>query len=361
MPLGHFNASIVNSCQQAASLMWEQEAVVLKNSLEQPAEYSDDSALTTLTNTPVLSDLELSAPKTPPQEIEASEPPKDDGPSSTPRRPRTRAARLTEQAAVVKCALATSSPSQDIKTCLKISSNGSALAIQELARETSPYQLGKIKVEPAQGNSGLDGGIDSIPSAHGAEHEQRSTVESMDRPRRLAIAQQRADEWHLSPLDQGFKGSNTKTSALDEFGQELGFLKPNLQKQPKSSPQKSATVPYYQPGRVFKWKVLEIPGHRRTHEIPGLSGSQGRTAGDQQGGLPPQILGADQSQTALQPPAQTAPTRAPSSPARNEETVFISVDPDGDVKMEEPAQIPQTTRPGRIQPKSVGYRNWAFG
>lgn len=343
MPLGHFNASIVNSCQQSAPLIPEQEAVILKGSLGKPVEYSDDSALTTLTNTPVLSDVELFAPKTPSRETEGSDTPKDDGSRSTPRRPVTLAPR---QAASVKPALTTISPSQDTKISLKLSTNGGASAIRKLARETSPFQPGKIKVEAAQVNAGLDGGIDPNLFAHGVEYEQQSTAESVNRPRRrMAIAQQRVDEWRLRPLDQGFEGSNTKTSALNKVGRTPGFLKPIPPQPLESPPRKSgngtpAAVPYYQPGRVFNWKVLGSAGHRPTQEIPGPSGSQEWTALGQQSGLPSHIIGAEQCQTALQYPAQPPSTRTPSSPARNEDAVFISIDPDGVVKMEEPAQSP---------------------
>lgn len=341
MPLGHFSASIANSCQQAMSLIREQEAAALKESLKQPAEYSDDSALTTLTNTPVLSDLELAAPQTPSRDTEGSDTPKNS--SLTPRRPRTRAAlqaaRLAEQATAVKRTLATIAPSDNVRESPEIHTHGSASVIQRLATGSSPYQMGNIKVEEAQAHAGLDGGRDSPSSAHVAEHKQRSTAEGMNRSRRMAIAEQRVDEWRLGPLALGSKVSNTQTSALGKFGQELGFLKPDPQQQPADSPQKpgsktSAAVPYYQPGRVFKWKALESPAHAQTQKVSGSAGSQERRARGQQGCSPLQMLGIDPAQFSRQPPPQQRPARAPRPPARHEEAVFISVDSDDDVKIE---------------------------
>ncbi|KAG8166797.1 hypothetical protein KVR01_002486 [Diaporthe batatas] len=241
MPLGHFNASIINICQQAVSVIREQKAAVLNEFPDQSpaADYSDESALTTLTNTPVLSDVELSAPKTPSPETEGSDTPKDGGSSSTTRIPRTRASRLAETATAVKHTLATIAPSQDIRPSLKLSTNDGASALQKPARETSPLQLGKIKLEPAEGKSGLDGRIDPKLCAHGAEYEQRSIAECVNKGRRMAIAQQSVDEWCIRPLDQGFISGNTKAAAREKVGQEVGFLEADPQQQLRTSPQNS--------------------------------------------------------------------------------------------------------------------------
>jgi hypothetical protein len=349
MPLGHFSGSIVNNCQQAVSLIRAHETTAGQKSSQQHTEYSDDSTLTTLTNTPVLSDVELAAPNTPSRGSELSDTPNYDGSSSTPRKLGARgalqAARPGELSTVVKNTLTTMSPSQKIRESPRLSSKGRASVIQRLATGSPASQLDDAAVELAQGRSGLDGRRDSKLSAHVAEHEQPSTAERVNRPRRMAIAQQRADEWRLRPLTEGLESSNTTNSALDKLGQELGFLIPEPQQQLRGSPQnpgsgKSAAAPYYQPGRVFKWKALERPAQERTHNASGAAGSQERGDWGRQVCLPPQMLGANQAQTAQQSPAQRRPARARRPAARHENAVFISVDSDGDVKMEEPAQSP---------------------
>lgn len=344
MPLGHFSVSIVKCCQQAVSLIRAQEATADKKSSEQHIEYSDDSTLTTLTSTPVLSDVEIAAPNTPSHGSELSDTPNYDGSSSTPRKLRTvralQAARPGEQSTVVRHALTTISPTQKVRASTGLSSKGRASVIQRLATGSPLSQLDYVAVESAQGNSGLDGRGDSKFSAHVTEHEQRSIAERVNRPRRMAIAGQRADEWRLRPLTQGFESSNKTNSALDKLGRELGFLKPEPQQRSTDSPKKpgngtSAAVPYYKPGRVFKWKVLERPAHEWTRNTSGAAGSQERKDCGRQVCLPPQMLAANQAPTAQQSPAQKRPTRARRPAARHEDAVFISVDSDGDVKMEE--------------------------
>lgn len=349
MPLGYFSVSIVNSCQQAISLDEAQEAITEKKSPQQCTEFSDDSTLTTLTNTPVLSDVELASPNTPSRGSELSDTPKYDGSGSTSRRPRTRrdlqAASREDRATAVKLPVTTTSSSQNARTSSKLSTNSSASVTQRLATGSSPYQLDDVSVQSAQGYADWDGGRDSESFAHVAQGEQGSTSEAVNRPRRLAIAEQNGDVCLFRPMNQGFESRNTTTSDLDKLGQELGFLKPAPQQQLRDSPQKSGngtptTVPYYQPGQVFKWKVLERPGQKKTNEGSGAAGSQERKAWDRQICLPPRMLDANEAQAAQQPATKQRSARTPRPPIRIRDAVFISVDSDGDIKMEEPAQSP---------------------
>lgn len=340
MPLGHFSVSIVNNCQQTVSLVEAQDAIAEKNSLQQCTEFSDDSTLTTLTNTPVLSDVELA---------ELSDTPKYDGSSSTPRRPRTRrvfrAASRDEKSTVVKLPVTTIPSSQNIRTSSELSTNSSASVIQGLVTGSSPYHLDDVAVQSAQGHAGWDGRRDSKSFAHVAQGKQGSTSEMVNRPRRMAIAKQKGDEWLLRPLNQGFESENTRRSDLDKFGQELGFLKPEPQQQLRDSPQKSGNgtptaVPYYQAGRVFKWKVLERPGHKQRNEDSGTAGSQEPKARDRQIYLPLQMLGVNKAQASQQHAAEERPSRTPRPSVLNQDAIFVSVDSDGDIKMEGPAQSP---------------------
>lgn len=354
MPLGHFSVSIVNSCQQAILLEEAQEAIAEKKSPQQCTEFSDDSTLTTLTNTPVLSDVELATPNTPSRGSELSDTPKYDGSSSTPRRPRTRralqSASRDENATAVKLPVTTISSSRNVRISPKLSTNSSASVIQRLATGSSPYQLNEVLVQSAQGDADWDGGRDSKSFAHVSQGEQGSTSEAVNRPRRLAIAEQNGDECLFKPMNHGFENENTTKSDLDKLGQELGFLKPAPQQQLRDSPQKSrigtpTAVPYYQPGRVFKWKVLERPGQKQTNEGSRAAGSQERKAWDGQICLPPRMLDVSEAQAAQQPATKQRRARTSRPPVRIHDAVFISVDSDDDIKMEEPAQSPIQPEP----------------
>lgn len=345
MPLGHFSISIVNSCQQTVSKIQAQKATAIRKSPQQYTEYSDDSTLTTLTNTPVLSDMELPAPKTPSQGSELSAALKYDGSTSTPRRSKKRQAlqttRMKNQATALKLALSAASPSRNSKTLSDLSTKADASIIQRQATGHSPCQMkqNEMAVAPAQGCSVLEAEGDSKMPTHVAENKQQSTAERLKRPRRMAIAEQEFDESRLRPLAQGSECSNTMKSILSNLGQEseseqnLEQLKNLKDPTQDSGNGKPAPAPYYKAEREFKWKILERPGYEQTTKASrAATGSQERKVRDRQDCQRPPATGALQAQTARQSPAPQCTSTVQGRPAQHQEAVLIPDDSDGDVE-----------------------------
>lgn len=362
MPLGHFSIGIINSCQQTVSKIQAQKTTAA-GSVQQYTEYSDDSTLTTLTNTPVLSDLDIPAPKTPSQGSELSDALRYDGSTSTPRsrkRHVLQTTRMQNQATALKLALSAASPSRNTKTLPGLSTEADTSIIQRLATRHSPCQTkpDEMAVVPAQGCSILEGGDSNIP-AHVAETEQQGTAERLKRPRRMAIAEQEFDELRLRPLAQGFESSNTTKSSFSNLGQgpeseqnfeKLQHLKDPTQDSGNGTP---ATVPYYKAERVFKWKILERPGYVQTPKASrAATGSQERKARGRQDCQRPSVTGALQAQTARQSPALQHTSTAQGRPAQHQEAVLIPDDSDGDVDMEDVGQ--STAQPEtQLDPSTV--------
>lgn len=329
MPLGHFSMSIVSSCQQTVSEIQAQESTAARKSLQQHTEYSDDSTLTTLTNTPVLSDMEITAPKTPSQGSELSDALRYDGSTSTPRRSRKRQAlqttRMRNQATALKLALSAASPSRSTKTTPELPSSGTASVLL-------PVKQDEMKVAPAQVFSALKREGDSKAPAHVAANEQQSTAERLKRPRRMAmaIAEQEFDELRLRPLAQGSGSTTTMKAVLSSLGQRLeseqNFEQLRHLKDPtrESGNDAPAPAPYYKAEREFKWKILERPGYERTPKASrAATGSQERKATGRQDCQRPPVTGSPQR-----------PSRAQGQLAQPQEAVLVPDDSDGDVKME---------------------------
>lgn len=352
MPLGHFSIVIVNSCQQTVSKIQAENATAARKSLQQYTEYSDDSSLTTLTSTPVLSDMEIPAPKTPPQGSELSDNLRYDGSTSTPRKSKKLQAlqttRMKNQATALKLALSAASPSQNTKTLPELSNKADASITQRLATGHSPCQMkqDEVALAPAQEGSVLEGEGDPKVPAHVAENEQRSTAERLKRPRRMAIAEEEFEQLRLRPLAQGSESSNTMKPVLSNLDQglksEQNFEKLQHLKDPtqESGDGPPAPVPYYKAERVFKWKILERPGYEHAPKASraAATGSQERKARGRQDCQRQPVTGADQSQTARQSPAIQHTSTFQGPPAQHQEAVLIPDDSDGDVEKEEVGQ-----------------------
>lgn len=160
----------------------------------------------------------------------------------------------------------------------------------------------------------------------------------------MAIAQQDFDEFRLGPLTQGFESSNALKSVLDNHGQGAGFEQDSENQQPLKDPTQESgngtpvPTPYYKAAQAFKWKILERPGYGRTPKASHAAESQERKVLGGQDCPRPPMTGADQSQTAIKPPAPQRPYRDQGQAAQSQEAVLIPDDSDGDVKMDDADQ-----------------------
>lgn len=343
MPLGHFSISIVNSCQQTVARIQAQKAAAVKESLQQYNEYSDDSPLTTLTNTPVLSDMELPAAKSPLRGSGLSDTPRYDGSTSTPRKSRNlhvwQTPRKVKQATPIKLALSAASPSRKTKGSCDLSTKANSSVVHGLATATSPTQ--RYTAQDGRGGS-------KVPALVAA-NEQRIAPDRFDRPRRMAIAESEFDQLHLRPLSQGSESSNTVKSILDNLDQGLKDKQTSGQHQHLKDPTQESgngtivPVPYYKAERVFKWKILERPGYEGTPKASRATGSQERKSNNAKDCQRPPVTGAQQSPAAKQSPAPQRPSKAQGQAAQPREAILIPDDSDGDVKSEDAAQ--STPRP----------------
>lgn len=352
MPLGHFSISIVNSCQQTVSRIRAQKAAAVKESLQQYAEYSDDSTLTTLTNTPVLSDMELPAAKSPLRGSGLSDTPRYDGSTSTPRKSANLHAWQTpkkaKQATPIRLALSAASPSRNTKGSRDLSTKANGSVVHGLATATSPTQ--EYATQDGRGGS-------KVPALVAA-NEQRSAPDRVNRPRRMAIAEQEFDQLRLRPLSQGSESSNTVKSILDNLDQGLKAKQKSGQHQHLKDPTQEsvngtiAPVPYYKAERVFKWKILERPGYEGTPKATRTAGSQERKSHGAQDCQPLPATDAQQSRTAKQSPAPRRSSRVQGKAAQPREAILVPDDSDGDVKSEDVGQ--STTQPEtHLDPSTV--------
>lgn len=362
MPLGHFNINIVKSCQQTVSQIQAQKAADAEKSAQQHRDHSDDSTLTTLTNTPILSDMDIPLVRSESRGSDCSDNLRFDGSTSTSRRSRKRQALQTtmtdKQTATIKVDLSAASPSQSTKAPLSLPSQVDASITRGFATCNSPYQIKQDEaaaVQP-QGCPITERGRDSKLSAHPAENQQQSTAE---RPRRMAIAEQEFDQLRLGSLTQASESSNTKKSILENLDrqpkseqnfEQLQLLKDPTQDSGNGSP---APVPYYKADKVFKWKVLERPGYELLPEVSSAAGGiqvrkvRGRQRDPQQ----PQMTGFHSAEEAQHASPQR-PIKAQGQPFQHQEAVIIPDDSDGDVKMEDAGQ--STAQPGTcLDPSTV--------
>lgn len=363
MPLGHFNINIVKICQQIVSEIQAQKAADAEKSVQQHRDNSDDSTLTTLTNTPILSDMDIPLVRPESRGSDCSDNLRLDGSTSTSHRSRKRQALQTtmmdKQTTTTKVALLAASPSQNTKTPLNLPTQADASIIRGSATCNSPYQTKQVEaaaVQP-QGCPITERGRDSRLSAHPAENQQRSAAE---RPRRMAIAEQEFDQLRLGSLTQAPESSNTTKTVLEnlhrqpEFKQnfeQLQLLKDPTQDSGNGSP---APTPYYKADKVFKWKVLERPGYELSPEVSSAAGGiqVRKVRGRQQDPQQPEVPGVHQTEAAQHAAAHQRPVKAQGRPAQHQEAVIIPDYSDGDVKMEDAGQ--STAQPGTcLDPSTV--------
>lgn len=321
-----------------------QRVEAARKSIQQYAEYSDDSSLTTLSNTPVLSDRELPTMKSPSQGSELSATLKYDGSTSNPRKSRKRQAfrtiRKKTLSTDVEFGLSAASPSGYTKAASDLSAKGGASIIHGLAIGGSSYNLkhDEIGSTQTQGCSSQDGRRGLSVSVLAAEKEQRSPAEKVDRPRRMAITEQEFDQRRFEPLNKGSESSNITKSvlnSLDQYSERHQHLKDPTQESGNGMP-----VPYYKADRAFKWRVLERPGYEQTPKASRVAGSQERKPRGRQDCQRPPVTGASEAETAKQPPVAQRPNRVQGQSSQTREAVLILDDSDGDVKMEEAGQSP---------------------
>lgn len=380
MPFGHFTTVIVNRCRPAVPHVQVQLARAVRKSAQQCSEDSDDSTLTTLTKTPSLSDAEQAELKSPSQTSELPEGTRYDGSTLSHHRPEDHqmlhVAPEGQQASAIKLGSSAIPPSRGIKAPRDMSTKADALIVQGLTMGDSSYQLSEkeIEVAPAHGCALANGGKTPKISAYEAQHEKRSTVE---RPRRMAIAEQEVDERtrRLRLLDQASNNpfrpafNNAATSASPALtGQSratraaemrksgnIGQEPQHEQEQQREGPGQGfgdgspSQTPYHKATQTFRWKALETPGYKRTRRATKAGGTGGQQARNRQDHQQLPMRDAQQPQSAQQPQMAQQPQTAQQLPAKrlssraqqqfpsNNEAVLIQDDSDEDLAVQESA------------------------
>ncbi|KAL1879764.1 hypothetical protein Daus18300_001601 [Diaporthe australafricana] len=373
MPLGHFTTVIVDKCRPAVPHVQVQMARVVREPAQQCSEDSDDSTLTTLTKTPSLSDVEQAELKVSSQAPEFPEGSKYDGSSLSHHSPEDHqmlhVASEGQQASATKLASSAIPPSRGIRAPLDGSTKVDASIVQGLVMGDSSYQLyeNEIEVAPAQGQDLANGGRILRISAYETQYEQRITVE---RPRRMAIAEQVVDERtrRLRLLDQAsnnpfrpaFDNAGTSASkALTDHSRTMRAAEKttsgNIGQGPQHEQEQQregtsqgsgdgspSKTPYHKAGKTFKWKALETPGYKRTRRATNAGGTreqQARNRQDHQQLQQPQSAQQPQMppqpQTAQQLPAKRLSSRAQRQVPSSNEAVLIQDDSDEDLAAQE--------------------------
>ncbi|KAJ0115352.1 hypothetical protein J7T55_012630 [Diaporthe amygdali] len=332
MPLGYFGTVIVDGCRKARHQLWTPKAEVVRNSVRQDSDCSDDSALTTLTRTPELSDVDLAAPKSPTQVPEFLVATSYDG--STPSHPRPddrqvlHANRGGQHAAAIKLALSAISPSPTAKRSSDVTNKTRDSVTQVMATGHRPYQLNQDGIEMATAQKCAVVGLGSRNAAYSDLNTLTTDASATlaDHSRAAKVGEKRKSEFEQQPAPQ------QKRQRLDSWkGPGDGNL---------------SQIPYYKADRAFKWKVFERPAYERTH------GASGAGVTREQHALVQQPQDVQQSQNTQQPSAERRSSRAQGQVPQYVESVFIPDDSDEEMKEQEPGQNAAQS-PTHLDPSTV--------